>query len=142
MNEARPLAVTPGEPAGIGPECLLRHCESHGTEGLVAVADPALLRDTARRFDLGLEVREWQPGAPLPHAALACLPVPPSGDAQLDRLAARLQEQAGRRDDELRRQQERRRSARIHSPLSGAGVAFAPSRSVAGSKVREAELMQ
>ena len=48
MNQARPLAVTPGEPAGIGPECLLRHCESHGTEGLVAVADPALLRDTAR----------------------------------------------------------------------------------------------
>ncbi|MEJ2535122.1 MAG: 4-hydroxythreonine-4-phosphate dehydrogenase PdxA [Gammaproteobacteria bacterium] len=86
MNEARPLAVTPGEPAGIGPECLLRHCTIHGAEGLVAVADPALLRDTAQRFGLGLQVREWQPDTPPPRGALACLPVPLRESAEPGRL--------------------------------------------------------
>jgi 4-hydroxythreonine-4-phosphate dehydrogenase len=81
LNALRPLAVTPGEPAGIGPECLLRHCAAEGANGLVAVADPDLLRATAARLDLPVTVRPWRPGEAVTGDALACLAVP------LDRAA-------------------------------------------------------
>jgi 4-hydroxythreonine-4-phosphate dehydrogenase len=70
-----PLAITPGEPAGIGPECLLRHVAAHPGDDLVAVADPALLADTAHRLGLDVAVAEWRPGEPRPEGTLPCLPV-------------------------------------------------------------------
>ncbi|MEE4174245.1 MAG: 4-hydroxythreonine-4-phosphate dehydrogenase PdxA [Xanthomonadales bacterium] len=72
-----PIALTPGEPAGIGPECVLRHRLARPGEPLVAVADPELLTATARRFDLPVSIVPWQPGDPLPaDEALGCLPIP------------------------------------------------------------------
>ena len=73
----KPLALTPGEPAGIGPECVLRLRLDRGDDPLVAIADPDLLTATARRFNLPVEIIPWQPGDPLPgEGALACLAVP------------------------------------------------------------------
>ncbi len=73
----KPLALTPGEPAGIGPECVLRLRLARRDEPLVAVADPDLLNATARRLELPVETVPWQPGDDLPqYGALACLPVP------------------------------------------------------------------
>ncbi len=82
----RALAVTPGEPAGIGPEILLRHRLAHPDQPLVAVGDPQLLRSRAEHFKLPVAIREWQPGDQLPKHALACLPVPLERPATLGTL--------------------------------------------------------
>ncbi len=81
-----PLAITPGEPAGIGPECLLRFRARHPEAPVVAVADPALLRQRAERFDIDVAVREWTPGAPLSAGVLHCLPVPLASPSEAGRL--------------------------------------------------------
>ena len=80
------LAVTPGEPAGIGPEILLRHRLAHPDQPLVAVGDPQLLRSRAEYFKLPVAIEEWQPGDTLPTHALACLPVPLERTARLGTL--------------------------------------------------------
>ena len=41
------LAVTPGEPAGIGPELLIQSVQQGCTHELVAFADPELLKQRA-----------------------------------------------------------------------------------------------
>jgi 4-hydroxythreonine-4-phosphate dehydrogenase len=69
------LAVTPGEPAGIGPEILLQVRRFHPEFRVVAIADPELMRQTAERAGVGPPIVEWAPGNPLPTDALACLPV-------------------------------------------------------------------
>ena len=74
--DAQPvLAVTPGEPAGIGPEIVLRLAAEHPDLELVCVADPALLRERAHRFALPADITEWHPGAPFTPGRLACRPV-------------------------------------------------------------------
>lgn len=76
MSGPRPLlAVTPGEPAGIGPEIVLQLRQDHPEFNLVAVADPELLEQAAQRADLSVRCIPWQPGENPPPAALACYPV-------------------------------------------------------------------
>lgn len=66
------LAVTPGEPAGIGPECLLRlHAQQTGLR-LLAVADSGLLTATADQLGLATRIETWQPGDPVGGDALSC----------------------------------------------------------------------
>lgn len=55
------LAVTPGEPAGIGPDLLVRLAQSERDYELVAVCDPQLLRDRAATLGLPLELIEHSP---------------------------------------------------------------------------------
>ena len=50
------LAITPGEPAGIGPELLIRLAQADRMAHWVVVADAALLERTARRLELPLVV--------------------------------------------------------------------------------------
>ncbi|TFH75192.1 4-hydroxythreonine-4-phosphate dehydrogenase PdxA [Gammaproteobacteria bacterium LSUCC0112] len=60
------LAVTPGEPAGIGPELLIQLIQQPSRLPadctLIAVADPALLQARAELLGLPLILTEWQPG--------------------------------------------------------------------------------
>lgn len=72
----RTLAITPGEPAGIGPEAVLRLALQHPELQLLAVADPDLLRERARRFDLPVTVVPGRSGHRRAGAVLACHPVP------------------------------------------------------------------
>ncbi len=62
---AHRIALTPGEPAGIGPDlCVaLAQRPPSGVE-LVAVADGGLLRRRARRLGLPLSLRPFRPDAP------------------------------------------------------------------------------
>ncbi len=73
------IAITPGEPAGIGPDlCVMLAQRAHPAE-LVAVADPALLRERAAQLGLPLTLNEFTPGqATRPQAAgaLQVAPVP------------------------------------------------------------------
>ena len=57
------IAITPGEPAGVGPELLLQLAASRSPEGRaaarwIAVADPALLAERARVHASSLVIRE------------------------------------------------------------------------------------
>ncbi|MCK9468347.1 MAG: 4-hydroxythreonine-4-phosphate dehydrogenase PdxA [Porticoccaceae bacterium] len=54
------LAVTPGEPAGIGPDLLIQLAQQPQTCELVAYADPALLLGRARLLGLPLSLRPAQ----------------------------------------------------------------------------------
>jgi 4-hydroxythreonine-4-phosphate dehydrogenase len=85
------LALSPGEPAGIGPECLLKLVAAGKAGPLVAVACPELLQHTASRLGLPVRIRPWQPGAALPATAgeLACLPVPLAAKARPGQLDTR-----------------------------------------------------
>ena len=69
------LAITPGEPAGIGPELLLRFHREHPDFRLLAVADPDLLRQTATALALDVKIREWQGENELSGGEINCLPV-------------------------------------------------------------------
>ncbi|KAA9130478.1 4-hydroxythreonine-4-phosphate dehydrogenase PdxA [Marinihelvus fidelis] len=70
------LAVTPGEPAGVGPECLVRLADSGATAPLLAVCDPAVLASAATMLGLDIDMVEWSPGLEPRAGQLACYPVP------------------------------------------------------------------
>jgi 4-hydroxythreonine-4-phosphate dehydrogenase len=58
----RPLVVTAGEPAGIGPELCLELARRGRSDGLVIVADPGMLLARAARLGWnGITVREFDP---------------------------------------------------------------------------------
>lgn len=69
------LAVTPGEPAGIGPEILLRLHRDHPEFQLLAIADPSLLRQTADSLSIDTPIVEWSPEAEIRPGEMACHPV-------------------------------------------------------------------
>ena len=69
------LAITPGEPAGIGPEILLRFCHEHPGFRVLAVADPDLLRQAAERLGFDIGIRTWKPGDEIRGGELGCCPV-------------------------------------------------------------------
>ena len=59
MHAALPrLLLTPGEPAGIGPELVVRLAHTDLAADLVACADSDLLRRAAARLDLPLDLRD------------------------------------------------------------------------------------
>jgi len=85
MNNNYPvIAITPGEPAGIGPDLVLQLDDAAIDARLVIIADPQLLRDRATRLGIEYRLQEWkQQTAP----GLYVLPVPlrqPCTAGQLD----------------------------------------------------------
>ena len=60
------IAVTAGEPAGIGPELLVRLAQRPGSAQLVAIADPALLRQAAAALGLPLALSPFDATAAAP----------------------------------------------------------------------------
>jgi 4-hydroxythreonine-4-phosphate dehydrogenase len=77
MNPSQALlAVTPGEPAGIGPEILLKLAAERPDLPLLAIADTALLQRTAASLGLNLAIHSWQPGQERPATGLACWHIP------------------------------------------------------------------
>lgn len=72
------IAVTAGEPAGIGPELLVRLAQQEHAAELVAIADPALMLQAAAQLDLPLQLDEFNPALAHRHqpGRLGILPVP------------------------------------------------------------------
>ncbi|MDY6955497.1 MAG: 4-hydroxythreonine-4-phosphate dehydrogenase PdxA [Pseudomonadota bacterium] len=58
------LALTPGEPAGIGPDLVVQLVQEPFPAELVVVSDPALLEARARQLGLPLAVRRFDADAP------------------------------------------------------------------------------
>lgn len=64
------IAITPGEPAGIGPDILLALAQNDWPAELVAVVDPDLLRERANQLGLSVELHTCDTAlAPAPHRA-------------------------------------------------------------------------
>jgi len=80
LNSARSpvIAITAGEPAGIGPDLVVELAQPAREADIVCIADGELLQRRAALLGLPLQVQAWQPGAPVTRAAgtLAVLPVP------------------------------------------------------------------
>lgn len=85
------IALTPGEPAGIGPDlCAMIAQQPHPAE-LVVVADPALLRQRAELLGLPLRLLPFDPAVPpTPQqpGELRLLPVPLAQPAEAGTLNA------------------------------------------------------
>lgn len=54
------IALTPGEPAGVGPDLCLQLAQRPPDGALVLIADPALLEERARLLGLPFAAREWK----------------------------------------------------------------------------------
>ncbi len=78
------LLLTPGEPAGIGPEIACRMAA--GRDGLVLVADPGLVERTLKRLSLNRKVNCVEPGESGAPGTIACLPVELANREQPGRL--------------------------------------------------------
>ncbi len=74
IREVPVLALTPGEPAGIGPECTIRLAHEHPELRLLAVADPQLLVKAADSLGFNIAVNTWQPGDTVIAGQLSCFP--------------------------------------------------------------------
>ena len=89
MNAGAPrLALTAGEPAGVGPELLVRLAATSLAADLVAIADGDLLQRAARRCGLSLQLLE-DDGRPHVHAI---------GSLRLRHVPLAVEEQPGRPD--------------------------------------------
>jgi 4-hydroxythreonine-4-phosphate dehydrogenase len=65
----RPLVLTPGEPAGIGPDLLVSLCQQDLDTGLVVITDPNLLLDRARQLHREIRIIPYDPhNPPLQHS--------------------------------------------------------------------------
>ncbi len=75
-----PLAITPGEPAGIGPDLLIKLVQQPDHPPLVAVADSRLLLDRARQLRLPLRLlphhRETVPMTQAAQLSVVEVPLP------------------------------------------------------------------
>ncbi|BDM65544.1 4-hydroxythreonine-4-phosphate dehydrogenase [Shewanella sp. NFH-SH190041] len=57
------IAITPGEPAGIGPDLVVQLAQQAWPDAeLIVCADPNLLQSRAKRLGLPLQLRPYQPG--------------------------------------------------------------------------------
>jgi 4-hydroxythreonine-4-phosphate dehydrogenase len=84
------LALTPGEPAGIGPDLCLRIAQQDWESELIAVADPALLAARGEVLGICLKLTTWDPASPsTPHRAgtLKVLPARLAAPVQPGRLS-------------------------------------------------------
>ncbi len=59
MTTVSRIAITPGEPAGIGPDILVQLAQHQQHAQLVAIADPSLLLDRAKRLGLPLIIKSF-----------------------------------------------------------------------------------
>jgi len=66
------LALTPGEPAGVGPECTVRLAHEHPELRLLAIADPQILVSAAEALGIDIEISPWQPGNQVTAGRLSC----------------------------------------------------------------------
>ena len=69
------LALTPGEPAGVGPECTIRLAHEHPELRLLAVADPQLLTAAANSLGFDVNIKPWRPGDEVSSRQLSCYPL-------------------------------------------------------------------
>jgi 4-hydroxythreonine-4-phosphate dehydrogenase len=81
-----PIAVTAGEPAGIGPDLCLALAGLDLPCPLVVIGSRALLTERARQLGLQIELASYLPDDPVPRGRLAVLDVPLAAPCVAGRL--------------------------------------------------------
>ena len=83
-----PLAITSGEPAGIGPDICLQLAGVAADRGLVVIGDRHMLQQRAARLGLEVEVRDYVPQQAIPysHGCLTVLHVPAAREVRAGTL--------------------------------------------------------
>lgn len=79
MASNRRIVITPGEPAGIGPDLIAALAQQAWPVEVVVCADPQLLSARARQLGLPLTLHPYlssQPATPRPAGSVSVLPVP------------------------------------------------------------------
>lgn len=91
MGQLPRIALTSGEPAGIGPELCLQLAHEEWPCALVCVGDRELLAERARALSLPVALEEYVPGRHLPHRrdVLVVRHVPLAAPSTPGRLDAR-----------------------------------------------------
>ncbi|HEN3377502.1 TPA: 4-hydroxythreonine-4-phosphate dehydrogenase PdxA [Yersinia enterocolitica] len=64
QNHNKRIVITPGEPAGVGPDLVIALAQQDWPVELVVCADPALLLARASQLNLPLQLREYQQDKP------------------------------------------------------------------------------
>lgn len=85
------IALTPGEPAGIGPDICVQIAQSGHDYQLVAITDPGLLLQRAAQLGLPLTLTDYQPqqaASPQQAGTLTVLPIPLATPVSCGRLDA------------------------------------------------------
>jgi 4-hydroxythreonine-4-phosphate dehydrogenase len=80
------LAITPGEPAGIGPDLVVALASRARFSDWIAIADPGLLRDRARQLGVALQIDDDVTRPARQAGRLTVMPVPLRVPAQAGRL--------------------------------------------------------
>ncbi|HDL8052718.1 TPA: 4-hydroxythreonine-4-phosphate dehydrogenase PdxA [Yersinia enterocolitica] len=65
QNHNNRIVITPGEPAGVGPDLVIALAQQDWPVELVVCADPALLLARASQLNLPLQLREYQQDKPV-----------------------------------------------------------------------------
>jgi len=90
MTRSRPFVLTPGEPAGIGPDLCLLLARDAQAKTLVAIASVELLQARSAALGLSIELLEVHPGAwpehPAPAGSLYVWDTPLQAPAQAGQL--------------------------------------------------------
>ena len=89
MHNNNRIVITPGEPAGVGPDLVLALAQQAWPVELVVCADPALLLELADKLGLSIQLRDYVQGRPAqPQAAgtLTVLPVKTAAPVLAGRL--------------------------------------------------------
>ena len=83
------IAITPGEPAGVGPDLVIQLAQRAWPAELVVCADPTLLTARAKKIGLPIQLKPYQPSQPpKPQEAgtLTIVPFPLVNDAICGKL--------------------------------------------------------
>jgi 4-hydroxythreonine-4-phosphate dehydrogenase len=83
-----PLAITPGEPAGIGPDIVVAWAQRARAHATVAIGDPEVLAARAKALGLGLRIVDPEAASCAP-GALSVMPVRCAAAVEPGRLDAR-----------------------------------------------------
>ena len=85
-----PLAVTAGEPAGIGPDLCIQLAQQGFIEPVVIICDPDLLKRRAKKLGMPIEISLWQSGEVIATApgCISVYPVALSEPAHAGTLSA------------------------------------------------------
>jgi 4-hydroxythreonine-4-phosphate dehydrogenase len=77
LNTIPRIALTPGEPAGIGPDLCVQLAQQDLPCQLIAIASPELLMHRAKQLDLPIRINEFDSSLPPMAQAAGCLTVLP-----------------------------------------------------------------
>lgn len=73
----KPIVITSGEPAGIGPDLLIQIAQHQHDAALVVIADPELLTQRADQLDLEINIKLWdEQNIPTAHQSKTLIVIP------------------------------------------------------------------